>query len=226
MEIASGIFSAIGRFCLSFDTYESDILLNELLDAYQRGSTVFLFGNGGSAATASHFCEDLGKGTLRSKNETKRLRVMSLTDNTPYILAWANDEGFEHIFEQQLRNFARQGDVAIGISGSGNSKNVIRAIDYANAAGLRTIGMTGFGGGRLREIAGQCVHVPLYDMGAVESVHMIIAHYIVNSLRMCLHQKSYTEVTTVDDTELLRSIRVQPTPARATVTGDLEAVPS
>jgi D-sedoheptulose 7-phosphate isomerase len=217
MEIASGIFSAVGRFCLSFDTHEADVLIRELLDAYRRGSTVFLFGNGGSGATASHFCEDLGKGTLRSRNDTHRLRVMSLTDNTPYILAWANDEGYEHVFEQQLRNFARRGDLAVGISGSGNSKNVLRAIEWANDAGLRTVGMTGFDGGELHNIVDHRVHVPIYEMGTVESVHMIIVHYVVNSMRLLLHQQSYAEIKTIDDVDLRRRINVHPTPARVAV---------
>ncbi|MDZ7344503.1 MAG: SIS domain-containing protein [candidate division KSB1 bacterium] len=188
MEITSGIFSVIGKYCLSFDTYEVDVLIEYLEEAYYRGKHIFIFGNGGSGATASHFCEDLGKGTLRSKNDSRRFKVMSLTDNMPYILAWANDEGYETIFEQQLRNFAQPGQIAIGISGSGNSPNVLRAIEYANSAGLRTIGMTGFDGGRLREIAQHCVHVPIFEMGIVESIHMIIVHYVVNSLRNRLHR--------------------------------------
>jgi D-sedoheptulose 7-phosphate isomerase len=206
MEMTSGIFSTVGRLCRNFNTEEADVLLDHLEAAYHDGRTVFLFGNGGSAATASHFCEDLGKGTLRSIHETRRLRVMSLTDNTPYILAWANDEGYETIFEQQLRNFARRGDLAIGISGSGNSKNVLRAIEYANAAGLRTMGMTGFDGGKLRQIAGHSVHVPSYDMGVVESVHMIVAHYVVNSLRARLLDDEHPEVKTVEDAELLEGM--------------------
>jgi len=215
MEITSGIFGALGRFCMSFNTAEVDRLLDYLEEAYHFDRTVFLFGNGGSAATASHLCEDLGKGTLKSKNETKRLRIISLTDNTPYILAWANDEGYETIFEQQLRNLARPGDLAIGISGSGNSKNVLRAVEYADAAGLVTIGMTGFDGGQLRNMVDHCVHVPIFEMGMVECMHMIIGHYLVNSLRQRLHQFAAPEVTVVDNVELRRTLAPHLIPAPA-----------
>ena len=154
-----------------------------LQDAYINKRSVYVFGNGGSGATASHFCEDLGKGTIDDSNVEHRFRVMSLTDNTPYILAWANDHGYETIFEQQLKNFADPYDVAIAISGSGNSENVLRAIDFANSAGLKTVGVTGFDGGRLKEITHYNIHVPINDMGVVESIHIIIFHYIVYNLR-------------------------------------------
>lgn len=151
--------------------------------AFLQRSTVFVFGNGGSGATASHFCEDLGKGTLESPAAATRFKVLSLTDNTPYILAWANDHGYETIFEQQLRNFAEPGDVAIGISGSGNSPNVLRAIDFANRSGLITVGVTGFDGGKLAALAQYKLHVPCTDMGIVESVHVSLFHYVVTYLK-------------------------------------------
>jgi D-sedoheptulose 7-phosphate isomerase len=191
MEITSGMFGVIGKYCLSFNTVDVDVLLEYLEEAFYQRKNIFVFGNGGSGATASHFCEDLGKGTLRSTNDVQRFKVMSLTDNTPYILAWANDEGYDTVFEQQLRNFAEPGDLAVGISGSGNSKNVLQAIEYANSVDVFTVGMTGFDGGRLREIAKHCVHVPIYEMGIVESVHLIIVHYIVNSMRNRLHRKMH-----------------------------------
>ena len=112
-----------------------------------------------------------------------RFRVMSLTDNIPYILAWANDHGYETIFEQQLKNFADPGDVAIGISGSGNSENVLRAIDFATTTGLKTVGVTGYDGGRLGGMVHYNIHVPMDDMGIVESVHVVIFHYIIYNLR-------------------------------------------
>jgi D-sedoheptulose 7-phosphate isomerase len=111
-----------------------------------------------------------------------RLKVMSLTDNTPYILAWANDEGYDRIFVEQLKNFGGAGDVLIAISGSGNSPNVLRAVEWANDKGLQTFGVTGYTGGKLRKIAQHGVHVPLDDMGMVESVHLVVFHYVLNDV--------------------------------------------
>jgi D-sedoheptulose 7-phosphate isomerase len=153
-----------------------------------------MFGNGGSGATASHFCEDLAKGTLNGKKDIKRFKVISLTDNVPFILALANDEGYETIFEQQLRNLAEPDDIAIGISGSGNSPNVINAIEYANRNGLITVGMTGFDGGKLKKIARYLVHIPIDDMGITECVHSIITHYITD----CLREKINMEYRYID----------------------------
>jgi D-sedoheptulose 7-phosphate isomerase len=100
----------------------------------------------------------------------------------PYLLAWANDAGYGAIFKQQLRNLAEEGDLAIAISCSGNSSNVLRAINYANATNMVTIGMTGFDGGQVRKIVHHCIHIPIEEMG-MESIHLIILHYIVNSLK-------------------------------------------
>lgn len=182
MEITH-YFRQVFDACKAIDIKESEALVNILEEAFHRGKRVFIFGNGGSGATASHFCEDLGKGTLSGPDNPKRFKVMSLTDNMPYILAWANDEGYDTIFEQQLRNLAEEGDVAIGISGSGNSANVVKAIEYANRRGLVSVGMTGFDGGKLGTMVQCHVHVPCNDMGLVESVHLTIAHYVVNVLK-------------------------------------------
>src|SRR5262245_45473833 len=161
-------------------------LADAIFDCYQHGRTVFLCGNGGSGSNASHFCEDLGKGTLRREDfdsdQKKRLRVLSLTDNTPYILAWANDEGFERVFVEQLKNLAQPGDLLIAISGSGNSPNVLRAVEWANRNGMKTFSCTGFSGGQLRTLAQQGLHVPLDDMGIVESIHLTAFHWIVDDL--------------------------------------------
>ena len=168
------------------DPGEVDALLEALLDAYHKKRFVFIVGNGGSAANASHLCEDLGKGTLRDFEGQKRLKVMSLTDNVPYILAWANDEGYERIFVEQLKNFAEPGALLIAISGSGNSANVLRAVEYANAHGMATFGMTGYDGGQLQRIAQQSLHVPSHNMGAVEAVHGVVLHYLVEALYQAL----------------------------------------
>ena len=179
----------LDRFCQELrriDPDEVDRLSDAIYRAYTGGRFVFICGNGGSGANASHLCEDLGKSTLRPEDFDNdcvpRLKVMSLTDNTPYILAWANDEGYDRIFVEQLKNFAGAGDVLIAISGSGNSPNVLRAVEWANDKGLQTFGVTGYTGGKLRKIAQNGVHVPLDDMGMVESVHLVVFHYVLNDV--------------------------------------------
>jgi D-sedoheptulose 7-phosphate isomerase len=161
-------------------------LADAIYECYEHRRIVFICGNGGSGSNASHFCEDLGKGTLRREDFTndakKRLRVLSLTDNTPYILAWGNDEGFERVFVEQLKNLASPGDLLIAISGSGNSPNVLQAVEWANRNGLKTFGCTGFTGGKLMGLAQQNLHVALDDMGIVESVHLTAFHWIVDNM--------------------------------------------
>jgi D-sedoheptulose 7-phosphate isomerase len=168
------------------DPAEVKALADAIFECYRQRRTVFLCGNGGSGSNASHFCEDLGKGTLRRQDfdddHKHRLRVLSLTDNTPYILAWGNDEGFERVFVEQLKNLAEPGDLLIAISGSGNSPNVLGAVEWANRNGLATFGCTGFSGGRLRTLARQGLHVPLDDMGIVESIHLTAFHWVVDDL--------------------------------------------
>src|SRR6266478_1379397 len=142
----------VGEELQKIDTAQVEALADAIHVCYQQGRFVFIIGNGGSGSNASHFCEDLGKGTLRREDFEndlkKRLRVLSLTDNTPYILAWGNDEGFDRVFVEQLKNLASAGDLLIAISGSGNSPNVLRAVDWANRNGLETFGCTGFSGGK------------------------------------------------------------------------------
>jgi D-sedoheptulose 7-phosphate isomerase len=150
--------------------------------AYHAGRFVFICGNGGSGANASHLCEDLAKCTLRDFERQKRLKVLSLTDNTAGIMAWANDEGYDRIFIEQLKNLAGPGDLLLAISGSGNSPNILKAVDWANANGMETVGITGFGGGTLKEIAQFNLHVPIDDMGIVESIHQVAFHWIIDDM--------------------------------------------
>ena len=161
----------------------SQRLIETLFEAFEAERTIFLVGNGGSAAAASHFGQDLAKGTLSSMKAKRRLRVIPLTDNIGFITALANDEGYESIFEQQLRNLARSGDVLIAISGSGNSPNVLRAVEYARSIGMRSIGVTGFDGGKLRALADESVHVPIEDMGMTEALHGVVFHLVMAQLR-------------------------------------------
>lgn len=168
------------------DAAEIRRMADWLFEAWQADRQVFIFGNGGSATTATHMSEDLGKSTLLPhdlRDESKRrLRVMSLTDNVGWILAVGNDIGYDDIFLQQLMNYGRSGDLAIAISGSGNSRNVLKAVDWANRHDLRTLGLTGYDGGHLRRTAQAGVHVPLDDMGMVESIHLCIFHWVLNDV--------------------------------------------
>jgi D-sedoheptulose 7-phosphate isomerase len=176
----------VGQELSRIDPAEVKALADAIYICYQERRMVFVCGNGGSGSNASHFCEDLGKCTLRREDydndKKKRLRMLSLTDNTPYILAWANDEGFERVFAEQLKNLASPGDLLIAISGSGNSPNVLRAVEWANKNGLKTFGCTGFDGGKLKKLAHQGLHVPLDDMGIVESIHLTAFHWVVDNL--------------------------------------------
>src|SRR5437867_4861522 len=183
---ARSFLERAGEELRKIDPAEVKALADAIYDCYDKKRFVFLCGNGGSGSNASHFCEDLGKGTLRREDfdndKKKRLRVISLTDNTPYILAWANDEGFDRIFAEQLKNLASPGDLLIAISGSGNSPNVLRAVEWANRNGLKTFGCTGFTGGKLRNLAQQNLHVPIEDMGIVESIHLTAFHWVVDNM--------------------------------------------
>lgn len=137
---------------------------------------IFVCGNGGSASTASHFACDIVKGA--SYNRNTRFRIMALTDQLPTLTAYANDVSYDAVFVEQLKNFAEPGDVVMGISGSGNSPNVLRAIEYANAINCRTVALTGRDGGKLGPMAQLNVQVPVPHMGRIEDAHMIVCHMI------------------------------------------------
>lgn len=157
----------------------------DLLEGTRRaGKQVFFIGNGGSAATASHFANDLGKGA-RVEGAVP-FRALSLADNVSLITALANDEGYDRVFVAQLEMLLGEGDVVIGISASGNSPNVVRALEYANARGARTVAVTGFDGGAMRAIAGLSVHLetPKGEYGPVEDFHMILDHLVTSYLKM------------------------------------------
>ncbi len=168
------------------DLSQAERMAEDIHSAYENGNFVFICGNGGSGSNSSHFCEDLGKSSLNPKDFTndsvKRLKVLSLTDNTPYILAWGNDEGFDRIFVEQLKNFASEGDLLISISGSGNSENILNAVEWGNKHNLKTWGVTGYDGGKLQGLAQDNLHVPLDDMGMVETIHMLLFHWVLNDL--------------------------------------------
>jgi D-sedoheptulose 7-phosphate isomerase len=144
---------------------------------------IFVCGNGGSASTASHFACDIVKGA--SFNREKRFRIMALTDSLPTITAYSNDVGYECVFVEQLKNFAQPDDLVMCISGSGNSPNVLRAAEYANSIGCKTIALTGRDGGKLGPIAKLNIQIPVPHMGRIEDGHMIICHIIAYHFMEC-----------------------------------------
>lgn len=154
----------------------------ELLEeARLKARRVFIFGNGGSATTASHFASDLAKGAICPGKP--RLKAFALTDNIALFSAWANDTSYENVFAEQLENFIEPGDIAIGISGSGNSPNVLNGIKVAKAKGATTIGFIGFDGGKLKELVDIAVIVPSHNMEQVEDIHLLMEHVITTCLR-------------------------------------------
>jgi D-sedoheptulose 7-phosphate isomerase len=158
-----------------------------LFQAYQSDHTVFIFGNGGSAALASHLASDIGKATHLpgppSLAGVKRLKALSLTDNVPLLTAWANDSSYENVFAGQIENFIASGDVALGISGSGNSPNVLRALELARRVGATTVGLTGCGGGKMKDLLDCPIIIPSDSMQQVEDAHTVLAHMIFLDLK-------------------------------------------
>ncbi len=152
--------------------------MNMILGAYNGKHTIYIFGNGGSSATASHYQNDFNKGI--SEYTDIKFRFQCLNDNIATVMAIANDIGFEEVFRFQLRNKLEEGDIIIAISGSGNSKNVINAVEYAKSCGNKIIGMTGFNGGKLKELSDISLHVPVMSMQTTEDIHMVFDHLIMS----------------------------------------------
>lgn len=156
-------------------------IIKVLIEARDKGKKVYTMGNGGSASTASHFVSDLLKTTITKNN--KRFSAISLTDNIPVMLAWANDTSYEDVFVEQLKNFLSKGDVIVGFSGSGKSKNVVKAMIHGKKNGAFCIGITGMSGGDFPKICDICLIVPSNDMLAIESTHITLCHCIVSAIR-------------------------------------------
>ena len=172
----------------AFPHHQFNLLIEVMLEAYDKGKRIFTMGNGGSASTASHWVCDINKGC--SLNREKKFMMMSLNDSISTMLAYANDLSYEDVFVEQLKNFFVPGDVVIGISGSGNSENVLRAIEFSNENNGITVGLCGFSGGKLY----QMVHIPILvsvdDMQQVEDIHMIVAHMSMQNLLQELSDSS------------------------------------
>jgi len=152
-------------------------IVETLWRAWEEERQIFLVGNGGSAMTASHWACDLGKGT--AVPGVKRFKVIALTDNVALITAYANDRSYEDIFVEPLINLFQPGDVVVGFSGSGNSENVLRALRYARENGGVTIGFTGYEGGKMKDVAEECLIVDSHDMQHIEDAHLVLTHVLM-----------------------------------------------
>ena len=174
---ARGYLDYLGKVLEKLDEEEIAAFIEALIQARERGARIFFFGNGGSAATASHFANDIAIGC---RSWDRPFQAMSLTDNVPVMTAIANDYGYEHIFTLQLKTMMHPGDVVVAISASGNSPNVINALEWANEHGAVTMALTGFDGGQLRKTAKISVHVATDkgEYGPVEDVHMVLDHLV------------------------------------------------
>jgi len=170
-----------------------DAFVGLLLDAYHNERNIYIFGNGGSSATASHFCGDMVKGL--SYGLEKRFRAICLNDNLPALMAIANDSSYDDIFVEQLKNFLRKDDLVIGISGSGNSANVVKALEYANKTGAKSVAICGFKGGKIKDLAHLSIHAEINDMEVSEDIHhLILTHCVKRIISQELKNTSNGEV--------------------------------
>lgn len=167
-------------------------IIELLFNALENERQVFTMGNGGSGSTASHLVCDLNKGVCFDKR--KRFKAICLNDNMPTLLAYANDMSYSDIFREQLKNFMQEEDIVIGFSGSGNSRNVLKAIEYANEHGGVTIGFSGFNGGKLSKTSIIPLVVPVSDMQKCEDLHLILCHFIMQTLNNMLKMKWQQEL--------------------------------
>ena len=181
METIHKYFTEVEQMMRAISLPHLQNVLVLLEQAYRNGHRIFIMGNGGSAATASHFALDLAKNTIMPG--APRLKAISLTDHVPLITAWSNDTAYEHIFSEQLANMIEPGDVAIGISASGNSPNVINALNLAKQYRASTIGLLGASGGKIKDMVDAYVLAPGQNIEQEEDAHMILAHVITRHMR-------------------------------------------
>ena len=162
----------------ALDRTQIRAVLDRVMEAYQAEGTIYVFGNGGSASTASHMVNDFNKGI--SEYVDKKFRLVCLNDNVSTLMSIANDISYDEVFRFQLRNKLKPNDLVVGISGSGNSKNVVNAISYAKEQGVKTVSLCGFSGGKLKELADVSFYVQLNNMQVVEDMHLILNHLLMN----------------------------------------------
>jgi D-sedoheptulose 7-phosphate isomerase len=213
-EIAAIYLHNFNRILMDMDFNAIERITRSLSQARDRSATIFVAGNGGSAATASHWVNDLGKAT--KANGRPPMRVMSLNDNVSWLTALANDEGYERVFSGQLENFARPGDVLVVISASGNSPNLLKAVDLARGTGVFTLGLLGFDGGLLKDRVDDYLWVPTEKgaYGLVESAHSLLCHLLTACLAempVCQpavkQDRGLTEDATAEDLEETRTTK-------------------
>ncbi len=190
MESITNYFSELEKMMQAISLSDLQAVLSILEEAYHNGHRIFVMGNGGSAATSSHFALDLAKNTIMPG--APRLKAISLTDHVPLITAWSNDTHYEHIFAEQLANLIEPGDVVIGISASGNSPNVINAVKLAQQSRAATIGLLGATGGKLKSIVDAAVLAPGQNIEQEEDAHMILAHVITRHMREVVRSYAQT----------------------------------
>jgi D-sedoheptulose 7-phosphate isomerase len=190
LEAINNYFAELEQMLHSLSQTHLQQVLALLEVAYQHGHRIFIMGNGGSAATASHFALDLAKNTITPG--APRLKAISLTDHVPLITAWSNDTAYEHIFEEQLANLIEAGDVVIGISASGNSPNVINAMRLAKQTRAATIGLLGAKGGVLKTLVDAYILAPGQNIEQEEDAHLILAHVITRHMRQVVRSYAQT----------------------------------
>ncbi len=179
-KFADSYFKKIKKICDEIDVQKIALIVKIIEDKFKKKKTIFIAGNGGSASTASHMVCDLGKTVLGKdfSDYRKRFKVISLSDNIPLLTAFSNDCSNEVVFSEPLKNFGRKGDLLIVISGSGNSRNIIKAVEIAHGIGIDTVAFLGFDGGKVREIANYSVVIPSREYGPIEDFHLILNHLI------------------------------------------------
>jgi len=173
-------FNQVSEVLTKINTSELDAVVNSIKECYDREGMIYIFGNGGSAATASHVAGDYLKAITFGMD--KRLKIICLSDNTPGLMAIANDISYDDIFVEQLKNFIKPGDLVIGISGSGNSENVLKALQLAKEREVEAIALVGFSGGKAKSMVDVCVHIPVNDMEMTEDLHLLCFHAIKQHL--------------------------------------------
>ncbi|MCK4807639.1 MAG: SIS domain-containing protein [Candidatus Aegiribacteria sp.] len=188
----STYFNQISALVLRIPSENIEELVRIIFEAYKKGRRVFIFGNGGGSATSSHFVCDLSKGTATPGKP--RLKALSLSDNVPLITAWANDTDYTNTFGEQLKNLVEEGDVVIGLSGSGMSPNVINAFRVANNVGAISVLLSGYRGGEAANVADKSIIVPSEDMQHIEDIHLMLCHIVFRMVRRRIRgYESYQE---------------------------------
>ncbi len=184
-EFPKEYITALQEMISKIDIQVIEESVNILLEAYEKGNCIYIFGNGGSGTTASHMTGDFIKGV--SYGLEKKFKMICLNDNYTTMTAFANDVSYDLVFVEPLKNFLQDGDVVMGLSGSGNSKNVVLALEYAFQKNTKIIGFSGYSGGKVKELADVSIHIPIDSMEISEDLHLSILHMIKNRIIKELH---------------------------------------